>query len=163
MNRSDTVPMQRQKPSEAIKWLYALCKERSTQLREIGYTAELAFWADFASVATAAWRGDAEDEVKLSEVLRLYLTVYCENCSPDMPAQEEEPFLERLRKNYDAIRQIVLESEDIDDSPRKLSSLLYHCSEESGLPASIQAALYVLKLVNASFETPLPFRLVEDA
>ena len=155
--------MQRQKPSQAIRWLYALCTERSTHLREMGYTPELAFWADFASVATAQWTDDAEDEVKLSEVLRVYLTVYCENFCPDMPAQEDDPFLERLRKNYDAIREIVFESEDIDDAPRKLSSLLYHCSEKSDLPTSIQAALYVLKLVNASFETPLPFRLVEDA
>ena len=149
-------------PSEGVKFLYALHKKLSKNLRETltDYTPEEAFWMVFAAVAVHPWQDEGQYEVRLSELLRLYLTIYCEQLNPTLAVQDEPDFLEHLRKKFYAVKEIVLQSEDIEDVPRKLCLWLHGSAEEGNIVRSVAGTVYITKMANA--ENPLPFRFVQD-
>lgn len=151
-------------PPEPIRLLLAWYRTRSRALREdCGYSPEEAFWTDFVTAAGYLWASEDEQvpEVRLSEVLRLYLSIYCEDIAPDMKVQEEAGFLERLRETFYAGREIILES-DVSDAGRQLCRLL---SLECGIRdimRAVHASSSVVGMIYSMADAPLPFRLVED-
>ena len=153
-------------PSEGLKFLYALHKECSKDLQEkegvLRFTPEEGFWTVFAVVAVCLWEGEdeAEYEVRLSELLRLYLTIYLEDLNPNLSVGDEPDFLEDLRKKFYEVREIVRQSEDIEDAPRKLGLWLRTSVKQSHAIRLVMGTLYIPMLFNAIF--PLPFRFVQD-
>ena len=151
-------------PSEAVKFFYAIHKDLSKKLQETvdGHTPEEAFWIVFAVLAAALWEGqdEAEHEIKLSELLRLYLTIYCEDLNPTLAIQDEPNVLEQLRKKYYAVREILLQSEDIEHALAKLCLWLQGSPEQGNIIRSVGGTIYIAEMVNDI--SPLPFRFVQD-
>ena len=154
---------QLESPADAVKFLYALHKEFSKDLQGseglLEFTPEEAFWAVFAvfAVCLSEEEDEREHKVKLSQLLRLYLTIYCEEIDPKLTVRDEPSVLEQLRKKFYTVREIVLQS---DDAPRKLCKWLHDSVKEANIAKSLAGSLYILKVFNAIF--PLPFIFVED-
>ena len=108
---------QLESPPDAVKFLYALHKKLSKDLQEqeweggLKSTAEEAFWTVFAVFAGCLWEGEdeGEHEVNLSQLLRLYLTIYCEEIDPKLTVRDEPSVLEQLRKNFYTVKEILLQ------------------------------------------------------
>ena len=67
-----------EKMPEPIQVLYELHKGSVAGLEEQGYSNEEAFWFGFAVTCLYIWDKNAKITVKLSEILRLCLTIYFE-------------------------------------------------------------------------------------
>ena len=101
--------MRLEKFPEKLDGLYLLYKGSVKFSQERGFSSEAAFWIAFAEICPCiVWNEDATTEVKLSEVLRLYLSIYYEQVNPQMTVEEEPQFLELLKERYDKVNLIFL-------------------------------------------------------
>ena len=144
--------------TEPIKVLYELHKVSVEGLEEQGYSDEEAFWFGFAVTCLYIWNPNAEVEIHLSEILRLYLTIYCEKIDPEMKIADEKRFIELLKEKYENIRQIVLETEDTYESSVKLGKVVH--KEKLNIIKQALTADGVLSYAHAT--VPMPFKLVKD-
>jgi len=96
-----------EKPSEVIREFYLFRRHLMDVMREetvkrkptlaelFGgeiFSFEQAFWIDFVSMALCTWDDDAEDEIRLSEIFRVYLTIYREEIVKNMSLENELSF-----------------------------------------------------------------------
>jgi hypothetical protein len=143
---------------EPIKVLYKLHEVSTKGLAEQGYSEEEAFWFGFAVTCCYIWDPNAEVEINLSEIFRLYLTIYCEKMNPEMKVKEEARFIELLKEKYKQIRQIVLEIEDPYESTMKLGEIIH--KEKLNVIKQALTADGVLSYAQAT--VPMPFKLIKD-
>lgn len=157
--------MNQEDPSETIRFLYAWYEDENEFFRHgssPGCPEKEAFWATFLLVALYRWQDDATQEVKLSELLRLYLTVYSRKFAPDMPIEEQPAFLTELQELFYYAREIAFRSDNADEVPHKLWSLLRSVADDANVLSSVGATGYILNMIVAAFEHPIPYRLVLD-
>lgn len=144
--------------TEPIKVLYQLHEISTKGLAQQGYSKEEAFWFGFAVTCCYIWDPNADVEIRLSEILRLYLTIYCEKIDPKMKVEDEARFIELLKKKYGQIRQSVLEIEDPHESSMKLGEIVHN--EKLNIIKQALTADGVLSYAHAT--VPMPFKLVKD-
>lgn len=153
-------------PSEVVRGFYEFCRERMCQIRErpkiaklLGeaFTIEQAFWIHVVSMALCTWDDDAEHEIRLSEIFRVYLTIYREEIDRNLSLENELLFLKVLKYKYDKANKIFHEDEE-----SKVGLHLAHLA--LGRKANvIRLTLAALDIPAFAASTcPLPFRLVED-
>ena len=143
---------------EKIRVLHKLHEIHVNGLKEQGYSEEEAFWFGFAVTCLYVWDANAEVEIKLSEIFRLYLTIYCEKIDKKIKVENEPEFVELLKEKYNQIRESVFESEDPYLSSQKLSMIVH--GEKSNIIKQALTADGVLSFAQAT--VPMPFKLVKD-
>ncbi len=91
---------------ESIRWMQ---REHVRDLCRLGYSAQEAFWLDFACLPFLPWDGTAAGEMPLTWVLRLYADIYGHTLG-SLGHWDERAFVELLRQRYHHMRQIVAAS-----------------------------------------------------
>jgi hypothetical protein len=150
-------------PSEAVEVLYRLHESRVRDLQEHGFSYEQAFWIDFAEVALMPWDDAGEIEIRLSEIFRMYLTIYCEKINANMKVEDESAFLEGLAEKYDLVNEIVSRGGD----PLKLTFRLGRAvlGEKDINPwLLMKAATLIIFVANGGFDSSrsIGIKLVKD-
>jgi len=143
---------------EPIQILYKLYKVQTANLQEQGYNNEEVFWFGFAVTCLYVWDANAEVEIKLSEIFRLYLTIYCEKIDQKMEVEDETGFVDLLKEKYNRIREIILQTEDPYLSSQKLGMIVH--GEKLNIIKQALTADGVLTY--AQSKVPMPFKLVKD-
>src|SRR4030042_3630473 len=96
-----------EKLPESLQFLYGLYLENVKYKEKNSFFAlspEEAFWEQFAIICQeVVWDNKAESELRLSEVFRLYLSIYYEHINPTMTLEEERSFLKILKEKYEKI------------------------------------------------------------
>jgi hypothetical protein len=144
--------------TEPIKLLYRLHEIHTkdpagTRLR---YSEEEKFWFGFAVTSCYFWDPKAQIEIRLSEIFRLYLTIYCEKIDSNMKVEDEAIFVKLLKEKYEQIRQVAFEGDR--ESSKKLGEIV-HKEKLNILKEALTASgvlTYALSTV------PMPFRLIND-
>ena len=91
---------------ECLRWMQ---REHVRDLCRVGYSAQEAFWLDFACLPFLPWDGTAAGEMPLTWVLRLYADIYRHALGPQ-GRWEEPAFVELLRQRYHHMKQVVVAS-----------------------------------------------------
>ncbi len=143
---------------ESIKVLNELYEIYTKDLAEQGYSKEEVFWFGFAVNCCYIWDTNAEVEVRLSEIFRLFLTIYCEKIYPEMKVENEARFIESLKEKYDLIRRNVLETKDPYESSLKLGEIIH--KDKLNIIKQALTADGVLSYAHAT--VPMPFKLLKD-
>ncbi len=149
--------------SEPIKLLWNLYEIHTKGLNEslikyplLQYSEEEKFWFSFAITSCYFWDSKAEIEIRLSEIFRLYLTIYCGKIDPNMKVEDEAKFIELLKEKYEEVRQVAFEGDY--ESSKKLGEII-HKGKLNILKQALTASnilTYALSMV------PMPFRLIDD-
>ena len=143
--------------------MYGVYKESVKDLRGRGFSSEEAFWIQFAEVCPCiVWDENAAAKVKLSEVLRLYLSIYCEQIKPEMAVDEEPVFLELLKERYDEVNRIVFESHPDNYGLATLELGRLILGENANIIRQIEVGMDVVGTACAVAEKPIPLKLVRD-
>ncbi len=99
--------MDQQQQVEALGSLYLLYKFHSAQLEAVGYTPTEAFWLNFVCLPFLPWAKQAENRLKLTAVLRLYVGIYQHNTGDRLKPEAVPAFLELLLDRYRMAREIA--------------------------------------------------------
>jgi len=103
-----------EQPPEPVRALYQLHESNVKGLQEDGFSYEQAFWIDFAIKSLHPWDDEAEIEIKLSEIFRLYLTIYCDKIDRSLTVGNEPAFLELLKEKWESINESVSPEVDVN-------------------------------------------------
>lgn len=68
--------MTKDKMVDVLASLYLLYKSHAEELKKAGYSQEEAFWLNFACLPFLPWTEQSENEIRLTQVVRLYLGIY---------------------------------------------------------------------------------------
>lgn len=161
--------MEMEHPSEVVRGFHEFCRGQMQRIRDTPQTCqkffmeritfEQAFWVNFISIALCAGNNDAECEIRLSEVFRVYLTIYCEEIDKNMKVEDEPCFLALLKEKYDRAKKIFFEK---DDSKVGLYLARLALGEASYYDV-IKTTYIALEIPGAAVAiSPLPFKLIED-
>ncbi len=146
------------KMPEPIQVLYELHKGSVAGLEEQGYSNEEAFWFGFAVTCLYIWDKNAKITVKLSEILRLYLTIYFEEINKEIAIEEEAEFMRLLKRKHCEIRKAVLEEDESLKSSRTLGQIVH--GDKLNI---IKQSLTAEGIMSFSTSTvPMPFKLIND-
>lgn len=154
-----------EQPSETAMSFYEFCMQsiqahienpKIAQVIGEAYTFEQAFWINFVVMALCTWDDDSEYEIKLSEVFRVYLTIYMNDIVKNMGTEDEFLFIKILKDKYDTANKIFEEEDE-----QKVGLLLARLA--------LGEEVYVFKLVLGALDIPsliiyppIPLRLVKD-
>ena len=143
---------------DILKGFSDLYRVQTEGLKEEGYTEEQVFWYSFAIISLYVGNPNAKIEVRLSQIFRLYLTIYCETVDKEMKIEEESKFIELLKQKYEKIRKIVLTNDDSIASSKDLTSLIL------GKEANVIEAAFIGASVPsfAYSRIPQPFNIIKD-
>ncbi len=157
--------MTMEQPSEVIRDFYELCRmlmEPETPKLEQYFTDttfKQSFWLNFIIIALCTWDQDSKYEIKLSEIFRVYLTIYCEEIDKNMRLEDEPSFLRLLKEKYDKAKEIWFE---IDDTRVGLF-LAGLVPEEESYVDFIKTTYWSMNIIGVMVEiSPLPYKLIED-
>ncbi len=95
------------RPLDPMVSLYAFYKEHVRELRNTGYSPREAFWLNFACLPFLPWDEDAESEIHLSDLFRLYVGIYLKSVDEDLRPEDKPAFIELLRERYDMVQSII--------------------------------------------------------
>lgn len=155
--------MNRQQQAQVLGSLYLLYRTHSARLQEVGYTRTEAFWLNFTCLPFLPWAEQSENQLNLSEVLRLYLGIYQYNTGSDITAEAIPSFLELLLDRYWIAKNTVA-VEDASQVERELGHLAL--PGEHDAVRTTRAASIVLETIaewqRQEGENRLPCMLVED-
>jgi len=161
-----------EKLPDKFKDLYWLYKRDVKGWEKRGFSHEESFWLNFAAISSPlVWDNKADIQVKLSEVFRLYLSIYCEHINPQMKVCDEPEFIEILKERYYKFNGIIdrgpfrLENETADDFATNRFFLelgWFLLGKDANIIRVTQAALSVLEVINTWADNPLPLKLVRD-
>lgn len=148
---------------EKLYGLYHLYKEGIKHWQDRGFSPEEAFWIQFAEICSPmVWDNNAPTEVKLSEVLRLYLSIYCEQVNSHMKAYEELAFLELLKERYEKVNLIIFQSHPDNYGLATLELGRIILGEKANVIRQTEVGLSVASALNAIADTRIPLKLVRD-
>lgn len=142
-------------PSEAIKFLYHLHELNMKALIENKnweFSDEDSFWIDFGTIALLNWDDDGKIEIRLSEIFRLYLTIYCEKIDSSIKPEDEFKFLEKLAEKYYLVKGIFFEGESTKTITLRLGKAVLGERTENPV-AHLMAGSFMIFIVNSTFET----------
>ena len=148
---------------EKLYGLYQLHKESMKNLEKQGFSPMDAFWIQFAEICPPiVWDENSLTKVKLSVVLRFYLSMYCKQINPQMVVEEESAFLKLLKERYDKVNRIIFKSHPDDTGLAALELGQFLLGKDALVPKAIQAGLAVIMVANRVADTPIPLKLVQD-
>jgi len=149
--------------SEVTTSLYKFYKDHVEQLRDAGYSPKEAFWLDFACLPFLPWDEHAENEIRLSQVLRLYFRIYSSSIDSNIKPEDKPAFIDLLKDRYDMVRNII---STVASSQLQLELGRFILPDHNDDEMWVHAGLVVL---NTKFEweeqrrqNPIPYRLVND-
>ena len=149
--------------SDQMISLYAFHMEHRRQLANAGYSTSEAFWLNFACLPFLPWDDKSENEVGLTQLLKLYLEIYKDNVDRNLKPQNEQAFVSLLKERFDMVRQIISKA---DPSQLRLELGRFILPGESDVVKRKEAALIVLNTtVEWEKQRPqdsIPCKLVED-
>jgi len=161
-----------EKLPEKFKGLYWFYKNDTKSKMERGFSPEEAFWNHFAVISSSlVWDNKADTQVKLSEVYRLYLSIYCENINPEMKVEDEPIFLDMLKERYCQFNQIMdrgpfrLKNETTNEFAYNRFYLelgWFLLGKDANIIRLTKAALSVVMVINSLADTPIPLKLMRD-
>jgi hypothetical protein len=142
---------------ESIRWMQ---REHVRDLRRLGYSAQEAFWLDFACLPFLPWDGTAVSEMPLTWVLRLYADIYRHTLG-SLGRWDERAFVELLRQRYHHMRQVVAVS---NEAPSNAEAGGAPGATDAGSEKSALGGLIVLRTARAwqGHHAAFPCRLVEN-
>jgi len=150
--------------------LYWMHRERMRWSREEGggaFTDEEAFWLDFAQFCFYTWDDGAEQEIKLSEVFGLYLSLYSNEIRgiPDGP--EAEAFLYLLAGKYLEIPAALMQNHFGDEARQalELARAVFRgtpADDMAIVKLTLAASVILSVTIAVADHMPLPLRLVDD-
>jgi len=154
---------QLEKLRNELIFVYMFYKDLSKADRKRGFSREEAFWINFAQISfDELWDDNAEVEVHLSEVLRLYLSIYREEINPHMTPEEEAEFLELLKERFYKVDWIIFESYP-DNSGLKVFELgRFILGEDANVVRQVEVGQRIVEVANALADIPMPYKLVKD-
>jgi hypothetical protein len=155
--------MSREQQVQTLGSLYLLYKAHSAQLQAVGYTKTEAFWLHFGCLPFLPWAGHAQDQIRLTEVLRLYLGIYQYDTDDDLQPEAIPAFLQLLADRYRMAKDIAAIP---DASQRERELGRFALPGEHDIARAARAASIVLHTM-AEWEKQegqdrLPCRLIED-
>jgi hypothetical protein len=134
---------------------------REQRLRENRvYSEEQIFWIDFAITAVGTWEPDSKMEIKLSEVLPVYKSVYCQLFGECGDGDEKE-VTEMLLGKYRELWRIMYR-EDERDVGRRLGAFIHETAGHGAGTSVLTTVMGALDIVSYASGVPLPLKLVED-
>jgi len=138
--------------SEAIRVLYHLHESSVKTLQEGGFSYEDAFWIDFATTALMDWDDAGETKIRLSEIFRLYLTIYCEKIDRSIKFEDEPAFFDKLAEKYYLVKEIVRRG---GDTGRMLLLLGFAVLGEKGINPwlGMKAASCIIYAANEAYDS----------
>ncbi len=155
--------MDRPEQVQVLGSLYLLYKSHSMQLQAVGYTKTEAFWLNFACLPFLPWAEQSQDQLKLTQVLRLYLGIHQYNTGGDLKPEAVPAFLELLADRYRMAKDIAA-VEDASQRERELGR--FALPGERDRARSTRAASIVLHTIaewqKQEGQDRLPCALVED-
>lgn len=155
--------MRLEKLPEKLYGLYQLYKESIKDWEGRDFSPEEAFWIQFAEICPCiVWDENAPTEVKLSEVLRLYLSIYCEQINPRMMVEEESTFLELLKERYDKVNWVIFESHPDNYGLAALELGRLILGEEANVIRQTEVGTGIVAVANAMADKCIPLKLVRD-
>jgi hypothetical protein len=148
---------------DVLASLYLLYKAHAEELKKGGYSQEEAFWLNFACLPFLPWDGESKDEIRLSQVVRLYLGIYQFNTDSAIKAEGVPAFVELLIDRYRMAKDIV----SIEDEEQLRMELGRFALPHQGDTAKLSEAGSIVLLTIAEWRSQtgqerLPCRLVED-
>ncbi len=146
-----------------LKGLYLLYEGSVKSSNEHGFSPEEAFWIAFAEICPSiVWHENASTEVKLSELLRLYLSIYCEQINPQLTVEKEPAFLELLKERYDKVNWIIFESHQDNYGLATLELGRFILGEEAELFNQILAGMNIVATGCVIEDGNIPLKLIRD-
>lgn len=163
--------MTMEQPSEVVRDFHELCKKLMEPHRNVMLQSELSqtfrepttfeqsFWVNFIAIALCEWDQDSKYKIKLSEIFRVYLTIYCDEIDKNMRAEDEPSFLRLLKGKYDKAKDIWFEIDDTrvglflarlalgETADGDIIKMVCFAGDIPGVSAAI---------------SPLPYKLIED-
>jgi hypothetical protein len=135
-------------------------REHARDLCRLGYSAQEAFWLDFACLPFLPWDGTVDSEMPLSCILRLYADVYRSTVGSSGP-WNEAAFVELLRRRYYGMRQLVAATQEVSSGVPDGHT---PAPAEAGPAKWALGGLIVLQTARAwqAHRTRFPCRLVEN-
>ena len=149
----------KQIPTDEVAGLYQLHKKLVEELDEIGYRKEQSFWISFAITSLYQWDDNSENEIRLSEIFALFLTIYAETIDRKMPFEQEQDFLALLKQKYDAINNVLFEVEDVRRVALQLGRTIFGPASDN-IVIEIVVASKILEIVYKT--PPLSCKLIKD-
>jgi hypothetical protein len=148
---------------DVLASLYLLYKFHTDELTKVGYSKEEAFWLNYACLPFLPWTEQSENEILLTQVVRLYLGIYQFNTGSAIKPENVPAFIELLIDRYRMAKDVVL-IEDQEQLRMELGRFaLAHHGEP---PKLIEAGSIILETMaewrNQTGSERLPCRLVED-
>lgn len=143
--------------------LYEFYTEHTTALQNIGHSPNEAFWLHFACLPFLPWDDEAENEVRLSQILSLYLSIYRDNIDSHIKPEDETAFIKLLEERY----TMVLELMSAENPSQSLLELAGFVLPGQNNATKCAHAGFIVLNTKREWERqqrqhPLPYRLVRD-
>lgn len=151
-------------PSEAVRVLYGLHESNvRVLLQQEGFSYEDAFWIDFATLALMPWDDAGETQIRLSEIFKLYLTIYCEKIDKSLKVEDESAFLEELAEKYYSVEEILFGGGDTAQKTLLLGRAVLG-ERTNHLYLWVRAAQFIIFVASEVYDssTSIGIRLVKD-
>ncbi len=155
--------MDREEQLQALGSLYLLHRFHASELQKAGFTKMEAFWLNFASLPFLPWDSASEDQLHLTQVLRLYVGIHQYNAPGVLKPEAVPAFLELLADRYRMARDIAA----IEDPSRQEVELGRFALPGEKDPARIAKAVSIVRCSITEWqkqegEDRLPCSLVDD-
>jgi hypothetical protein len=153
-------PIQASRRREILESLRWMQREHVRDLCRLGYSAQEAFWLDFACLPFLPWDGTAAGEMPLTSVLRLYADIYRHTLGSQGP-WDERAFVELLRQRYHRMQQVVAAA---NQTPPNAGTAGAPPGTDGVPEKSALGGLIVLQTARAwqAHHAAFPCRLMED-
>lgn len=143
--------------------LYAFYVKHAKQLQSVGYLPVQTFWLNFACVPFLPWDEDGQNDVCVSQILRLYLSIYRVNICKGMIPGSQRAFMKLLEERYVMVQQMLPAT---FSAPAVLDLGRFALPGEQDDAKCTHAGLVVLN-TKSEWESqkssnPIPCRLVQD-
>ena len=167
-DKSENIEMSPDTKEETIQFFYKMCKgqmdifSEKTGLEQFfrePITFEQSFWRHFITIALCTWDEDSKYEIKLREVFRVYLTIYCDEIDKNMRIEDEPSFLRLLKEKYDKTKKIWHETDD-SRVALFLARLALGEKADGDIIKTILFSMDIIRVMNVI--SPLPYNLIEE-
>lgn len=149
--------------TQTLASLYLLYKHHVRELRKAGFSPKEAFWLHFGCLPFLPWDEQAQEQIPLTQVLRLYVGTYQHDVDDPINPEGVSAFLQLLIDRYRMAGETVSDTDRLHRE-RKLGSFLLPGATSAGRAA---VAISILLHTIAEWKKQdgnqrLPCALVDD-
>lgn len=132
--------------TQILASLYLLYKHHATELQKAGLSPREAFWLHFGCLPFLPWDEQAQEQITLTQILRLYVGVYQRDVDDPIPPEGVPAFLQLLIDRYRMAAETMSDTDPLHRQ-RMLASFLL-----PGATAAGKAAVVILILLHTLAE-----------